>query len=125
MPTLNSIGASVTTGTKYLTAAGTLTATETDRSTWLPRANGRDSIRLQGASTGGTSVVTVEQGYGPEFQRDQAGQAVNAWAVLAESPDLFASLPAGAVVDGRFPYYRVKVVQSGTSATAAFLSAFA
>jgi hypothetical protein len=123
MPVLNSIASSVTTGTKYLKSDGTLTATETDRSTWLPRANGREPIRLQGAATGGSTAVTVEQGYGPEFGRDSAGAAVNPWAVLAESQNVFADLPAGAVVDSRFPFYRVKVVQSGSSATAAFLSA--
>jgi hypothetical protein len=104
MPTLNSIASSVTTGTKYLKSDGTLTTTETDRSTWLKRSV-NEPIRVQGAATGGTTVVTVEQGYGPDFQRDQLGQPVNAWSVLAESPNLFADLPAGSVVDSRFPVF--------------------
>jgi hypothetical protein len=47
MPTLNSIGAAVTTGTKYLRSDGTLTTTATDLSTWQRRTR-NEPVRLQG-----------------------------------------------------------------------------
>jgi hypothetical protein len=134
MPVLNSIAASVTANTHYLKADGTLTTTETDRNTWIPRTAQGSPVRLQGAATGGTSVVTVQFGIGPKSNPgladidpvqggNQPGITFAAYDVMSESANLFASLPAGAVADGPGDYYRVKWVQSGASATASFLSA--
>jgi hypothetical protein len=135
MPTLNSIAAAVTTGTKYLRADGALTTTATDLSTWHRRTR-NEPVRLQGAFTGGTTVVNVQSGIGPEYNTGQQGVDIDpgtggvqeapgarAYDVLAESADVAAALPAGVDVNVVHPWYRVKVVQSGASATAAFLSA--
>jgi hypothetical protein len=133
MPTLNSIAAAVTTGTKYLRADGTLTTTATDIATWHRRAR-NEPVRLQGAFVGGTTVVTVQSGIGPETNPgladidpgtggNQPGPSFAAFDVLAESTDVAAFLPGGVDVPVPYPWYRVKVVKSAASATAAFLTA--
>jgi hypothetical protein len=84
--------------------------------------------------TGGTTVVTVQSGIGPETNPgladidpvqggNQPGPSFAAWDVLSETADVAAALPAGVDVPAPFPWYRVKVVQSAASATAAFLTA--
>jgi hypothetical protein len=136
MPTANRIaGPAIATGTNYLLPDGTLTTTATDTRTWHRRTvNG--PVRLQGAFTGGTTIVTVQSGLGSEFNPGLQGVDVDpgtggiqeapsarAFDVMSESADLVAALPAGVDVNVVHPWYRVKVVQSGASATAAFLSA--
>jgi hypothetical protein len=132
MPTANRIaGPALATGTNYLKADGTFTTTATDLSTWHRRTR-NEPVRLQGAFTGGTTVVTVQSGIGPEFNPGDVGPdgpggtpgpSEQAFSVLSESADVAAALPAGVDVNVLHGWYRVKVVQSGASATAAFLSA--
>lgn len=132
MPTTNRIaGPALATGTNYQKADGTLTTTATDIGTWQRRTT-NGPVRLQGAFTGGTTVVTVQSGIGPENNPGDVGPdgpggtpgpSEAAWSVLGESENVAASLPGGVDVPVPYPWYRVKVVQSVASATAAFLSA--